>query len=623
MGAQFVGLTRLQRPADPTAGSEPRPAGRANAGAAPDAAVHNGATEDDALSSGCCISNNRRDAGAQGRRALGQWGGADGGGAWDVTFIVEAACTPGAGVVGDSRRQRPSSPRHSSQAGQSPIVPASKAPSTKHQAALPPARLHLRPPPHSREGGHAPRAGRLPPTCSASPCSASPSWSSSTAPSPSVITDRIGRDHGVGDAVGTLGFADELVALVGCPLWGMVSGPVVGVAKVAVVGYAIVALSLFLFVQASNVYPQLLLAPPWSTAVLPAMTHLDRLPPADLTSPARGTNGHNIAPSISSELTITPARLTPHHHTTPSVQPRKLRRVNLESCRPSGHVYRLWCSARPWVFLPLPARFQKSGIAPSEAVEYSFYVVGTVAFVVAIACMFGLRNLPGEEHKSWRNLFVVKEKDDSSNGPMLPYPRLLLDSLVLGLSDANIGLRWLRSFGAPIFGYLAGRYKKHNQPLILAALAGIADGSAGVFFVVALLGISQIGSIHSASLRDPLLGGTSSAASTPPPPINRNSSGSGYSESSPLLPSHFRRLPPSSLASSRAHSRALLLVSTASPVARGILVLTKLGGLMFDKLDAGAPFFVMAGFNAILLVATVGNAGQKVVRGYRTRIVMP
>lgn len=73
-----------------------------------------------------------------------------------------------------------------------------------------------------------------------------------------VITNRIGLEHGVGDAVGTLGFADELVALVGCPLWGMVSDRV-GVAKVAVVGYAIVALSLFLFVQASNVYPQLLL----------------------------------------------------------------------------------------------------------------------------------------------------------------------------------------------------------------------------------------------------------------------------------------------------------------------------------------------------------------------------
>lgn len=38
-----------------------------------------------------------------------------------------------------------------------------------------------------------------------------------------VITDLIGREHGVGDAVGTLGFADELLALVACPLWGVLS----------------------------------------------------------------------------------------------------------------------------------------------------------------------------------------------------------------------------------------------------------------------------------------------------------------------------------------------------------------------------------------------------------------
>lgn len=38
-----------------------------------------------------------------------------------------------------------------------------------------------------------------------------------------VVTDLIGRHHGVGDAVGTLGFADELLALVACPAWGMLS----------------------------------------------------------------------------------------------------------------------------------------------------------------------------------------------------------------------------------------------------------------------------------------------------------------------------------------------------------------------------------------------------------------
>lgn len=74
-----------------------------------------------------------------------------------------------------------------------------------------------------------------------------------------VVTDLIGVKDGVGDVVGTLGFADELVALVACPVWGLVSDRL-GVREVAVIGYAIIGLALFLLVQARNVYPQLLLA---------------------------------------------------------------------------------------------------------------------------------------------------------------------------------------------------------------------------------------------------------------------------------------------------------------------------------------------------------------------------
>ncbi len=74
-----------------------------------------------------------------------------------------------------------------------------------------------------------------------------------------VITDLIGVKDGVGNIVGTLGFVDELVALVACPAWGLVSDRL-GVRNVAVIGYSVIAVSLFLFVQAKNVYPQLLLA---------------------------------------------------------------------------------------------------------------------------------------------------------------------------------------------------------------------------------------------------------------------------------------------------------------------------------------------------------------------------
>ena len=38
-----------------------------------------------------------------------------------------------------------------------------------------------------------------------------------------VVTDLIGRQEGVGDVVGSLGFADELLALLACPLWGLLS----------------------------------------------------------------------------------------------------------------------------------------------------------------------------------------------------------------------------------------------------------------------------------------------------------------------------------------------------------------------------------------------------------------
>ena len=38
-----------------------------------------------------------------------------------------------------------------------------------------------------------------------------------------VITDLIGSESAVGNAVGNLGFADELLALLACPLWGIVS----------------------------------------------------------------------------------------------------------------------------------------------------------------------------------------------------------------------------------------------------------------------------------------------------------------------------------------------------------------------------------------------------------------
>ena len=92
-----------------------------------------------------------------------------------------------------------------------------------------------------------------------------------------LIRDLQNIQHGVGDLVGTLGFVDELVALVACPVWGILSDRI-GVRAVSArhhcvmcmstltcqqvcfLGFTIIGVSLFVTVQAKNVYPQLLLA---------------------------------------------------------------------------------------------------------------------------------------------------------------------------------------------------------------------------------------------------------------------------------------------------------------------------------------------------------------------------
>ena len=86
-----------------------------------------------------------------------------------------------------------------------------------------------------------------------------------------VITDILHLHSGIGDAVGTLGFADELVALVACPVWGLLSDRI---------GFSTVRLA-YMFARAHAThsllhrYPRLvmpLLASPSSFSCTPAMS---------------------------------------------------------------------------------------------------------------------------------------------------------------------------------------------------------------------------------------------------------------------------------------------------------------------------------------------------------------
>ncbi|CAG7924362.1 unnamed protein product [Penicillium olsonii] len=498
-----------------------------------------------------------------------------------------------------------------------------------------------------------------------------------------VVTDLIGLQHGEGDAVGTLGFADELLALVACPLWGVLSDRI-GVRHVCTAGYAILALALVVFVQATNVYPQLLLGrllfsvggsavSTMVTAVLPTVT-------------GRADPQANRE-SVSSELTITPERARNGQH-APGTSASPSARLSgfVGTCAGCGALVALS------VFLPLAARFEKIGLSPAQAIQRSYYVVAAVALIISLVCFVGLRDLPGERSKSWSALWKSDScEDDEDEDSFVDYPKLsywkqLSTALTLGFRNRSIGLGYIGGFvarassvgislfiplavnhyyrtsglcheereplpgsglgdikkacprayivasiltgssqlvaliAAPAFGYLTDKSRRYNFPLLFAALIGIIgyvifaclpnpqfekpDGSLWVFMVMALLGISQIGAIvcSLAVLSNGIL-----RVSTDDEALRKlheercaNGDENEPDEDQSLLGGSVNR---------RLEHLSHLKGSIAGVYSLyggvGILLLTKVGGLLFDVLSSSTPFFIMAGFNGVLLATGI------------------
>ncbi|KAJ6015418.1 hypothetical protein N7540_010009 [Penicillium herquei] len=509
-----------------------------------------------------------------------------------------------------------------------------------------------------------------------------------------VVTDLVGLHDGEGDAVGTLGFADELLALVACPLWGVLSDRI-GVRHVCTIGYAIIALALVLFVQATNVYPQLLLGrllfslggsavSTMVTAVLPTVT-------------GKAFHKEAYRTSVSSDLTITPERVRgfPNNNTANSSAPKAS-----PSARLSGFVGLFaGCGALVslGVFLPLPARFAKVGLSPSEAIQRSYYLVAVVAIIISGVSFMGLRNLPGEERKGWRSLRNTNAQhlDDSPSGLIeptkLPYWKQLTTAMLLGFQNRSIGLGYIGGFvarassvgislfiplavnhyfrisglcdeehepepgagmgdikkacpqayilasiltgvsqlialiAAPAFGFLTDKSRRYNVPLLVAAFTGVVgyiafaqlpnpqfkapEGNLSVFIVMGLIGISQIGAIVCSlavlsngilrvSLDDDNLHKIY-VAQRDCPDIQDDCSEAGEEGQPLLVGSVSRRLEHLS------HLKGSIAGVYSLYGGAGILLLTKVGGLLFDRISSGAPFYIMAAFNGILLVVGI------------------
>ena len=352
------------------------------------------------------------------------------------------------------------------------------------------------------------------------------------------------------------------------------------------------------------------------------------------------------------------------------------------------------------VFLRLPELIQRFGVESEPALVYTYYVVGASSLVLSPLCHVGLRHLDGEGGKGWRALLsgrFVNENPDSACWNYASTARSLPRSIALGFSNPSLALGYLGGFVArsssvgislfvplfvnsyyissghcdkegrsaeevkescreayvlaaelsgvsqlvalifaPLFGYLADRYRRFNLPLLIAAFLGVVgyialaalkspefrgqEGSLWVLVIMAILGMSQIGAIvcslgllgrcvlelenqdnvvkpgvpHiAASLESARTDGRSSANMLGNPSEGNDG---GNTSATPLLPS-----------TNRPHERLKGSIAGVYSLAGGIgiLILTKAGGKMFDTVSIASPFYMLALFNGLLLLAGI------------------
>lgn len=199
---------------------------------------------------------------------------------------------------------------------------------------------------------------------------------------------------------------------------------------------------------------------------------------------------------------------------------------------------------------------------------------------------------------------------------------------------------------APVFGFLADRYRRFNIPLLTAAITGLVGyiglaflgspeakathSTPWIFVIMALLGISQIGAIVCSlgllgrgilglQAESDLSGSAScdavarveghnfnsneTADSIVPPNENNTEEAA---EGTPLLRSRGR---------SQNHLKGSIAGVYSLAGGLGILLLTKLGGLMFDKISPVAPFVMISAFNFVLLAAGLASGISAIWKG--------
>ena len=261
--------------------------------------------------------------------------------------------------------------------------------------------------------------------------------------------------------------------------------------QVSVLGYTIIGLALFFFVQAEDVFPQLLLArlffsvggaaaSTMVTAILPSMiAPCENDDEANLPCKSPGaSNGQGFSPSISSELTVTPQRL--QHQTSPTIPPK-----GLSPNRLAGIVgIFTGCGALLALafFLRLPDIIQRRGTPPGQALADSYYIAGALSLILALLCFLGLRNLHGEDGKGWQYLVYGRPDDPPSKTSSL---KNLAEAATLGFRNPLLGLGYLGGFVARasvrIFESIHSSIQRN---LCLKAQSTVLEPKVSIYFLI-------------------------------------------------------------------------------------------------------------------------------------------
>ena len=481
-----------------------------------------------------------------------------------------------------------------------------------------------------------------------------------------VITDIIGQKHDVGDATGTLGLADELVIIFLSPIWGAVSDRV-GVRTVCAAGFVVIAFSFLGITQVGSVYPDLLLvrlvfsigaaaSSCMITAILPAVCS-EPPKPSDSTSESIETSTHEHV-----------AQNTREEQSSASHEQKASRSNEGSTSRASGMVgfaSGIGALFGLLVLLRIPSFFETNNSSPAVALRATYGIAALISVIVAGACLFGLRGLMGGESS---NSSQETSDVTLARGKFNAGCHGLLEAARLGIYRRDFALAYLGGFVArassvgislfiPLYvntcfmtsgscdsdrhykhdiksqcrsafvvasqmtgvsqtaglifagalGAFAGR-DKGVIPLALSSSLGLigylllARGSCpsaeanaaepALLVIMALVGISQIGAVVCS------LGLLGKCVLSDRASDSSDDNGSSLTEESrPLLGTHkqkdYRELK-GSIAGVYNLTGGL-----------GILLLTKLGGLLFDKLSSATPFIMLASFNAVLLFACV------------------